>query len=150
MWHNLPQSDNLDFVSVETEEGLPFSLENQSNNTKTGKTADISQRQLLVSLRNDVWEMSAEMPYWWRVTTHIWVGSASDWLKQTYRQSKVLPTQIWVVTCHQYEISAFVSHTSFHRETSGGVAKCRLFSQAKYKHLKMTNINKYESEGTSL
>ena len=27
----------------------------------------------LVSLQNDVWETSAEIPYWWRVTTQIWV-----------------------------------------------------------------------------
>ena len=32
------------------------------------------------------------------------------------------------MTC-QYEISAGVLLTSFHRETSGGLAKCRLFSQ---------------------
>ena len=38
-------------------------------------------------------------------------------------------TQIWVVTRHQYGISAFVSQTSFGGETSGSVAKCRLFSQ---------------------
>ena len=40
------------------------------------------------------------------------------------------PTQIWVVTHHQYEISARVSQTSFGQETSGSIAKCRLFSQA--------------------
>ena len=28
---------------------------------------------LLVSPRNDVWETSAEIPYWWRVSTQIWV-----------------------------------------------------------------------------
>ena len=39
-------------------------------------------------------------------------------------------TQIWVVTRHQYGISALVSQTSFGGETSGSVAKCRLFSQA--------------------
>ena len=27
----------------------------------------------LVSPPNDVWETSAEIPYWWRVTTQIWV-----------------------------------------------------------------------------
>ena len=32
-----------------------------------------------------------------------------------------------------YGISVLVSQTSFHGETSGGVAKCRLFSQASYK-----------------
>ena len=40
------------------------------------------------------------------------------------------PTQIWVVTRHQYGISALVSQTSFGGETSGSVAKCQLFSQA--------------------
>ena len=23
--------------------------------------------------RNDVWETSAEIPYWWRITTQVWV-----------------------------------------------------------------------------
>ena len=32
---------------------------------------------------------------------------------------------------HQYGISALVSQTSFGGETSGNVAKCWLFSQAK-------------------
>ena len=35
------------------------------------------------------------------------------------------------MTRHQYGISAFVSQTSFRGETSGDVAKCRLFSQAR-------------------
>ena len=60
------------------------------------------------------------------------LGSASDWLTQTshalwpFRNT----TQIWVVTLHQYGISALVFQTSFRGETVGGVAKCRLFSQA--------------------
>ena len=37
---------------------------------------------------------------------------------------------MWVVTRHQYGISALVSQTSIGEETSGSVAKCRLFSQA--------------------
>ena len=44
----------------------------------------------LVSPPNDVWETSAEISYWWRVTT-----------------------EIWVVTRHQYGISVLVSQTSF-------------------------------------
>ena len=32
-------------------------------------------------------------------------------------------TQIWVVTRHQYEISALFSQMSFRAETSGGVVK---------------------------
>ena len=61
------------------------------------------------------------------------LGSASDWscrmgnLIQPIRST----IQIWVVTLHQYGISALVSQMSFGRETSGSVAKCRLFSQAK-------------------
>ena len=39
-------------------------------------------------------------------------------------------SQIWVVTRHQYGISGLVSQTSVRRETSGGVAKCRLFTPA--------------------
>ena len=61
-------------------------------------------------------------------------GSASDWscrvgnLIQPIRSA----TQVWVVKRHQYGISALVSQTSFGGETSGSVAKCRLFSQAIY------------------
>ena len=36
-----------------------------------------------------------------------------------------------VVARHQCGISAFVSQTSFREQTSGGVAKCWRFSQAK-------------------
>ena len=61
----------------------------------------------LVCPPNDVWKTSAEIPYWWRVTTQVWVVllcSASDWscrvgdLIQPIRGT----TQIWVVTLHQY------------------------------------------------
>ena len=40
-------------------------------------------------------------------------------------------TQIWVVTRHQYGISVLVSQMLFGGETSGSIAKFRLFSQAK-------------------
>ena len=42
----------------------------------------------------------------------------------------LLHTYVWVVRRHQYGISALVSQTSFRGETSGGVAKCRIFSKA--------------------
>ena len=64
-------------------------------------------RQNLSNPTNDIWETSAQIPYWQRVTT-----------------------QIWVVTRHRNGISAFISQTSFGGETSGSVAKCRLFSHA--------------------
>ena len=59
-------------------------------------------------------------------------SSASDWLKQISQTARPIrsTTLIWVVTRHQYGISALVSRTTFQREASGGIAKCRLFSQA--------------------
>ena len=59
------------------------------------------------------------------------LGSASDWLNQISYTARPIRsnTQIWVVTRHQYGISALVSHTSFGGETSGSIAKRRLFSQ---------------------
>ena len=68
------------------------------------------------------------------------LGSASDWscrvgnLIQPIRST----TQIWVVRCHQYGISALVSQTSFGGETSGSITKCWLCSQANQEH----NTNK--------
>ena len=53
--------------------------------------------------RNEVSETSPEIPCWWNVTT-----------------------QIWVVTRHQYRISALFSQTSFR----GRRVKCRLFCHA--------------------
>ena len=83
-----------------------------------------------ISPQNDVWETSAEIPYWWRVTTQIRVllliGCAT--CEICFNQSRALPH--WVVTHHQYGISALVSQTSFHGETVGGIMKCHLFSQA--------------------
>ena len=60
------------------------------------------------------------------------LGSASDWLNQIYHAARPIKstTQIWEVTRHQYGITALFSQTSFGGETSGSVAKCRLFSQA--------------------
>ena len=60
------------------------------------------------------------------------LGSASDWSSRMRNLIQPIrsTTQIWVVTRHQYGISALVSQTSFGGETSGSVAKCRLFSQA--------------------
>ena len=67
------------------------------------------------------------------------LDSASDWwikFSTRHDQSEALPRS-WVVTRHQYGISALVSQTSFGGETSGSVAKCRLFSQAMIMHIQM-------------
>ena len=60
------------------------------------------------------------------------MGSASDWLKQISHTAQPVrsTTKIWLVMHHQYGVSALISQMSFHRETSGGIAKCQLFPQA--------------------
>ena len=47
----------------------------------------------LFPLRNDIWEMSTETPYWWHVTTQIWLVLLIGWSKYPRRhdQSKALP-----------------------------------------------------------
>ena len=62
--------------------------------------------------------------------------SASDWLNRISHAAQPIrsTTQSWVMTCHQYGISALVSQTRFGRETSGSIAKCWLFSQANNKY----------------
>ena len=61
------------------------------------------------------------------------LGSASDWLCGVGNLIQAIrgTTQIWGLTRHQYGIFVLVSQTSFGGKTSGSVAKCRLFSQAK-------------------
>ena len=56
---------------------------------------------------------------------HIWVVLLIGW-KFASSTQKHYPD----LTRHQYGISAFVSQTSFHGDTTGGVVKCQLFSQA--------------------
>ena len=58
------------------------------------------------------------------------LGSASHW---SCREGNLLhlirsTTQIWVVTRHQYGISAIVPETSFRGKVGDCVTKCRLFS----------------------
>ena len=62
---------------------------------------------------------------WWRVTGYCF------WLVEANLQPIRSTSQIWVVTRHQYEVSTLVPRTLFRGETSGDVAKWRLFSQAK-------------------
>ena len=55
------------------------------------------------------------------------LSSASDWLKKIFLAAR--PMRIWVVTRHQYGISAIGPKTSFRGETSNDIMKCRPFSQ---------------------
>ena len=61
------------------------------------------------------------------------LGSASDCF--CYEGNLLQPirstTQVWVVTRHQNAISTLIPQTSFRGETSDGLAKYQLFSQAK-------------------
>ena len=62
------------------------------------------------------------------------LGGNSDW---SCREENLLQpirstARKWVVTRHQCGVSSIVSQTSFRGETSGVVAKCRLFSQVIY------------------
>ena len=43
--------------------------------------------------RNDFWETNAEIPYWWRVTTQIWVVLLIGWTRfpRRHDQSEALP-----------------------------------------------------------
>ena len=65
--------------------------------------SDTKETLTLVSSPNDGGETSAAIPYWWRVTTQIWVVLLISWIKFPKLHGG---------------------------ETSGSVAKCRLFSQA--------------------
>ena len=69
------------------------------------------------------------------------LGSATDWLKKIFHAARPIRStaQIWVVTHHQYAISALVSQTSFGGETRSSVAKCRLFPQASFARLSLLN-----------
>ena len=60
------------------------------------------------------------------------LGSAPDWLNEISHAARPIRStnRIWEVTRHHYGIFALVSQTSFGGETSGRVAKCRLFSEA--------------------
>ena len=68
----------------------------------------------LVSPRNDVWQTSAEIPFFWLVTPQMWVVLliclvAWENLLHAIRSN----TQIWAVTCHQYGISALIALKRF-------------------------------------
>ena len=62
--------------------------------------------------------MTVEIPYWWCIITQIRVVHLIGWSK--------FPAQ------HTDELA-------FYRETSGGVSKCELFTQAYRKNKKNTN-----------
>ena len=75
------------------------------------------------------------------------LGSASDWSCRVGNvlQPIKITTQFWVVTRHQYGISALVSQTSFRGETVGGVANviCFLRLRTLITHKSSDNVVKW-------
>ena len=84
----------------------------------------------LVSLWNDVWETSAEISYWWCVNTQIWAVLLIGWKFASTNQKHHTHPNMGSETSSVRHLCAR-SQTWFHRETSNGVAECRLFSQTK-------------------
>jgi len=56
-------------------------VESQISNTLAWENSRHLATLPLVSPPNDVWETSAEIPYWWRVTTQILVVLLIRWIK---------------------------------------------------------------------
>ena len=56
------------------------------------------------------------------------LGSAPDWSNQTFLEARPIrsTTRIWVVTRHQYGISALISQTSFRGKTTRRAVRCFL------------------------
>ena len=107
------------------------------------RNLEIAGNKLRVSLRKQptFGDATTGFPVKWRLRSerrnsilmrrhYLDLGSASDWLNQiSYAALPIRSTtQISIVTCHQYGISALVSERLFVGETSGSVAKYRLFS----------------------
>ena len=68
-------------------------------------------------------------PYWNHGLERTSGAKVCLWLDETYFQP---PETLSVPTRHRYGISVLVSPTSFRGETSGGISKCRLSSQASF------------------
>ena len=91
------------------------------------KRARYSLRKQPKSSFNAKWPLRNERRNSLLMTRHYPdLGGAFDWLKQIFHAPRPIRStaQIWVVTRHQYGISAL---QSLRGETSGDVAKCRLF-----------------------
>ena len=109
-------------ISILVNYGDMYSLRKQPTSREVA-TCALAKRRLSNERRNSIL-MTCHYPD---------LGCASDWLKHTRTSFQPIrsTTKIWVVTHHQYGISALVTQTSFCEGSSGDLAKCRLFSQAK-------------------
>ena len=87
------------------------------------------RRPLLVSSPKDVCGTSAEIPYWWCVTTKSWIVLLIGWSKFPTPRDQDLGSDKSSVSNPQ---------TLFTRKISDGVAKCQLFSQVSDRHTRDT------------
>ena len=90
----------------------------------SAKTAWQNSRHLatppLVFPRNDVWETNAERPYYWRVTTQIWVMFLIGWSKLS--ANKKLYSDLGSVASLWNFFARFSG--VFRGETNGDITKC--------------------------
>ena len=68
------------------------------------KTVDILRRHHWFPRENDVWATSVEIPFWWRVTTHIWalllIGRKNFSRSTTNQRRYVYPSE-----CAKYRLT---------------------------------------------
>ena len=88
---------------------------------------------VLASLKNDVRKMSAE------ITSQIWIVLLIGWKFASSTQKQYLDR---VSDTSLVGVSALIFQTSFHGETTGGITKCLLSSQATLSFL-TTNLYMY-------
>ena len=68
---------------------------------------------------NDVWETSAEIPYWWRVTTQIWVvlliGLAAweIWFNQSRKQRALKDQEIALIRNESQATASLLFETNW-------------------------------------
>ena len=91
---------------------LPWEIKKESSSCSvlSGENRRHLATPPLVFPRHGVWGTSAEIPYWWRVTTQIWVVLLIGWSKLPSRhdQSEALPRSgYWRVISMEF-LSSFL------------------------------------------
>ena len=70
---------------------------------------------------NDIWVMTVEISYWWRVITQIWVVLLIGWSKFPWwhEHSEALPRSVKWHNSSVESLCTVIFQMSFHGETSG-------------------------------
>ena len=89
----------------------------------------------LVFSQNDIWETSAEILQWWRVTIQDWELLLTGWSKFPWRHNQ--PELYYPGLTSEGRDTSSVMSMDFlgwiiRRHFADGIAKCWLFSQAKF------------------